>query len=130
MPTRKWWSTEWDRSKYDRERYERSKAKLTELLGGKCVKCGTTEDLQFDHVDRDLKEFAITGRWNRSQEELQEELDKCQLLCKMHHLEKTQAEIGVGHGGGVAGRRRCKCGPCRQRKAEYNRNYRKRSKTS
>jgi hypothetical protein len=129
MPTREWWATEWDRSDYDRQRYEAAKQALIDLLGGKCVRpgCETTENLQFDHVDRELKEFAITGRWNRSQEELQAELAKCQLLCPPHHLEKTREEMGVEHGGGVAGKRRCGCEPCKARKREYNRDYKRRS---
>ena len=124
VPDRDWWSTEWDRSEYDRERYEAAKAKLIELLGGRCAKCGTPDDLQFDHVDRELKEFAITEKWNRSQEELMAELDKCQLLCRTHHLEKTRSEVSVDHGGGLSGKRNCPCPPCRAKKSEYNRSYR------
>jgi hypothetical protein len=130
MPDREWWAAEWDRSDYDQARYQAAKAKLIELLGGKCVRCGSSEDLQFDHVERELKEFAITDRWNRSPAELQAELAKCQLLCREHHLEKTRSEVGVDHGGGVSGKRNCPCGPCRARKSEYNRNHRLTSKST
>ena len=37
-----------------KNRDERRKI-LIERLGGKCVKCGTTENLQFDHIDPNTK---------------------------------------------------------------------------
>jgi|SRR6516164_3517982 hypothetical protein len=132
MPTKEWWATEWDRSEYDRGRYQAAKQQLIELLGGKCQVCGTTEDLQFDHVDPELKSFTITGRWNRSQEELQAELDKCQLLCGPHHREKTKADGRLGGGWnklpedafrcGMARtylKRKCRCGPCKKAHSLY-----------
>lgn len=126
METRDWWASEWDRSEYDRDRYEAAKRKLIGLLGGKCAKCNTTEDLQFDHVSRALKEFTITARWNRGDAELAAELAKCQLLCRLCHRQKTSSEIGVEHGGGVSGKRNCPCEPCRARKREYNREWKHR----
>ena len=50
-----------------------------ELLGGKCVKCDTTENLEIDHilsVQRGGKDIA----------------NNCQLLCKKHHQLKTIKE--------------------------------------
>jgi hypothetical protein len=128
MPDRAWWYTEWDRSEYDRARYEAAKSKLIELLGGKCTKCGSTENLQFDHVSRELKKFTITSHWNRSQAELQEELAKCQLLCQSCHLEKTKSELGVPHGGGKGGKHGCKCDPCRLKRNEYMRDLKRRKR--
>jgi len=40
-----------------KERKAKNKAYLIELLGGKCVGCGITENLQFDHIDRKQKVF-------------------------------------------------------------------------
>lgn len=124
MASREWWASGWDRSEYDRERYQAAKQQLIEMLGGKCTACGTTEDLQFDHVSRVMKKFAIMTRWNRGHGELAEELAKCQLLCKPCHLEKTKAELGNEHGGGKTGRRNCSCEPCRARRRENNKEYR------
>lgn len=128
MPSREWWYTQWDRSEYDRQRYQAWKARLIELLGGKCSECGSTEDLQFDHVSRELKKFAIMARWNRSDAELQEELNKCQLLCEIHHKEKTASEIRNPHGGGLTGIKGCSCDPCRERRNQYARNRKRRLK--
>lgn len=75
-----------------------------ECLGGKCVKCGTTENLQFDHVDPATKLFRIT-KWRKvkaSVEEFWVEIAKCQLLCRPHHQEKTSVDLtGVGNGRNV-----------------------------
>ncbi len=78
-------------ARYHRTRYDKAMAKLIAYLGGRCTACGTTEDLQFDHVDPEMKLFSITARWNRPFEEIRPELDKCQLLCRAHHDEKTRA---------------------------------------
>ena len=41
----------------DRERRRKKRDILREHLGGKCVMCGTTENLQFDHIDASTKSF-------------------------------------------------------------------------
>lgn len=68
-------------------------------LGGTCVRCGTTESLQFDHIDATTKSFNVSKNWSRSWVTLTPELDKCQLLCRDHHREKTQVS-GDNTGGG------------------------------
>ena len=61
-----------------------------EYLGGECVGCGTTENLQFDHIDRNLKEYSVGKRMGNTFAYLKPELDKCQLLCKQCHQIKSQ----------------------------------------
>ena len=73
------------------QRYEKRVICL-EYLGGKCVKCGTTHNLQFDHIKREGKKYTIAGRVTLNFDNLKEELDKCQLLCAPCHLEKTAKE--------------------------------------
>jgi len=73
-----------------KERKAKNKAYLIELLGGKCVGCGITENLQFDHIDRKQKSFTIGKRLESSLEnKLIPEAKKCQLLCKSCHQLKT-----------------------------------------
>ena len=72
-----------------KERKKIHKQKCLERLGGKCVVCGTTENLEFDHIDKTTKKFKITNGLSYSLEKLYEEVDKCQLLCKKHHIEKS-----------------------------------------
>ena len=68
---------------------DKKKATLLEHLGGKCVGCGATENLQFDHIDRTKKSFTIGKYMGYTLEKLIEEADKCQLLCKECHQYKT-----------------------------------------
>jgi len=69
-----------------------AKIKCVEYLGGKCVKCGTTHNLQFDHIKREGKKYTIAKKITYSFGYLKEELDKCQILCAPCHLEKTAKE--------------------------------------
>ena len=80
-------------SKEKSARGRRNNRKLIiEQLGGVCSYpgCNCTEDLQLDHINPLEKEYNISERlssWDFKK--LQPEIDKCQLLCPKHHLEKT-----------------------------------------
>ena len=77
----------------DRQRKLKKKQMLLDHLGGKCVGCGTTENLQFDHIDRTTKNKkfkSIQGSLNRKLEDLIAEVDKCQLLCRECHITKSR----------------------------------------
>ena len=111
-------------AEYMVERYHRRRAMIIENLGGECAHCSSTEQLEIDHIDRSTKSFdigkAISG-W--AEERIQRELDKCQLLCKDCHLEKTEAETVSGHGVGVSGAKNCYCTECAPLKKEYMKKY-------
>jgi hypothetical protein len=81
-----------NRAAYQRE-YNKAwkqarRARLTEMLGGKCVRCGATEDLEFDHIDPSTKIFAVCADLSKAWEILVEEAAKCQLLCRSCHVAK------------------------------------------
>lgn len=100
--------------------------KAFEKLGGKCVICGTTEKLEFDHIDRATKSFNITSHWRMAWEDLEKEVDKCQLLCYKHHKEKTIREREEAEHGLYRYRSkkyRCRCEICVAAKAEDNKKY-------
>lgn len=66
---------------------------LREYLGGKCVRCGSIENLEFDHIIRETKSFTIGSSLTCfSIEDLILEVDKCQLLCRPCHIDKTREE--------------------------------------
>jgi len=58
----------------------------------KCAICGETNVniLQIDHKDPNTKKFEVKSRLTSSWIKLSEEVDKCQLLCKPCHDEKTR----------------------------------------
>jgi len=66
---------------------------LREYLGGKCVRCGSIENLEFDHIIKENKSFTISSSLTCfSIEDLILEADKCQLLCRPCHIEKSHEE--------------------------------------
>ena len=80
------------RKEHLREHREKNKAICLEYLGGKCVKCGTTKRLEFDHIKREGKKYEIGSKLSSNFDILKEELDKCQLLCYDCHKIKTKSE--------------------------------------
>jgi 5-methylcytosine-specific restriction endonuclease McrA len=88
--------SEWSKNNRDKKNKQsralraKKKQQAIDYLGGKCVGCGTTHNLQFDHIDRSLKEFNITKRIDLGFEKIKPELDKCRLLCKSCHNIKTR----------------------------------------
>jgi hypothetical protein len=103
-----------------------------ELLGGKCIKCNSTEDLEFDHIDPETKLFSIGNIWWKSYTILLEEVKKCQLLCYDCHKEKTIKERSlpedrpIKHGTLTAyTSRKCRCTECRKAANDYSNNRRR-----
>jgi hypothetical protein len=66
------------------------------LLGGKCVICETTDNLEFDHIIYSTKSFTIGACLTNTREVLTKELEKCQLLCTNCHREKNKTELHSG----------------------------------
>jgi hypothetical protein len=94
-------------------------------LGGVCATCGTTEHLEFDHIDPSTKVNEVTRMLHHSKAAFQAEVAKCQLLCKAHHIEKSNAEGStrkrvagpVRHGTTWAyDGRGCRCAACKEAK--------------
>ena len=107
---------------YLKKRYEDRSSHFKAILGGACSWCSSVENLQFDHIDRSTKLFEVRYLLYKRRiddPDLLAEIEKCQLLCFDCHTRKTASEVGVEHGGGVSGKRNCKCSPCKQKKAEY-----------
>jgi hypothetical protein len=110
---------------YMKDRWTKRRLIALETLGGKCVVCGTTENLEFDHIDRSTKLMSIASASSMSESFFWSEVTKCQLLCEKHHQEKTSTEVSVDHGGGVSGKKSCKCDLCSAKRAEYMREWRR-----
>lgn len=93
--------------------------KILAYLGGddpKCVICGSRENLECDHIDPESKTREISANSTISNPLVRAELDKCQLLCKACHQDKTSRENsarGWTHGT-IYGwmRKKCACVEC------------------
>lgn len=105
-----------------REVHQQRMSALIAQLGGCCVYpgCARTDGLEIDHIDPKTKLFTLSDIMNRSWTVIQEEVKKCQLLCKTHHAEKTVLDRGQlpakGTHGTVTAAKYCKprCAACRE----------------
>lgn len=77
---------------YSRAYYHRRKQKLIDMLGGKCAKCGTTDELTFDHKDPTEKSFSVGKLLNYRWSIILREIEKCQILCAPCHREKNRSD--------------------------------------
>lgn len=118
---------------YNKIYYDKRRQELLFRLGNSCNKCGSTENLEFDHVDPSTKLHSISKILYRA-DLLEDELGKCQLLCKPCHVEKTRAEnkkriepYRSAHG---TVRRYChygcRCKSCKKAYSNYKKDYRTR----
>lgn len=97
---------------------------LIDLLGGSCVNCGTTDNIEFDHVFREEMQFRIGTALLMRLDKLLKELQKCQLLCHKCHVQKTNTEYTrkktVVHGSpSTYSNNACRCQHCRKSWSEY-----------
>lgn len=70
---------------------KRTKQRAVDYKGGKCAHCGynkCNDAFDFHHKDPAKKDFGIAASGHcRSWQEIQNELDKCILLCSNCHRE-------------------------------------------
>jgi 5-methylcytosine-specific restriction endonuclease McrA len=83
---------------YMLERYHRRRAAAIERLGGHCVGCGTTVDLQFDHIDPETKVQRFAKIWSANEVKFWAEIAKMQLLCDPCHRDKTRQNGDLAKG--------------------------------
>lgn len=73
------------------KRKREMKARLVDMLGGKCQRCGYRESLyalDFDHIDPKMKEFNISASNACGEEKfglIVQEAMKCRVLCANCH---------------------------------------------
>lgn len=94
---------------------------LIALLGGKCIKCGTIKELQFDHIDPNSKSYEIIELKTAKLDRLLQEIAKCQLLCKSCHKIKSAEERKrpIPHGTHAGYCRGCRCEDCKEAHSKY-----------
>lgn len=118
-------------AEYMLKRYHRRRAEWLSTLGSCCIDCGSLNNLEFDHDDRTTKSFdvakALSG-W--SDKKLVAEMAKCVLRCNSCHAEKSANEESVGHGGGLTGKKNCRCDKCRPLKNTWQRKWKQKNNAS
>ena len=113
---------------YLKARHARLRREMIRRLGGRCARCDGRTELQFDHIDRDTKEFDISRARSVSRKRLEAEITKCQLLCGRCHRLKS-IECGdilapVTHGSASYYKHHgCRCDPCRAANTARTRAY-------
>ena len=85
-----------------------------------CVRCGSTESLEVDHIDPALKVTHSVWSWSIPRRDI--ELAKCQVLCTVCHKAKTKAQRPIPAHGTVSRYSskawKCRCDLCRKANAE------------
>jgi len=84
---------------YSQQYYHTRRNNIIQDLGGRCVRCGSSENLEIDHCDPTKKHFNIGDLLNHSKEEVERELTKCQLLCHNCHRKKSNEELQIRNSG-------------------------------
>lgn len=109
-----------------RERHERLREAALLYLGGKCIECGETDNLEIDHIDARKKKLPSWMLWRLSWKKRKKELDKCQLLCHKDHRKKTTKERGQISLKNSHGRystyihNKCRCELCSEARRAYS----------
>lgn len=114
-----------DNRQYHLDRYYSIRDKAKKYLGGVCVVCGTTESLEFDHIDPSTKLFTIANKMFIPWDALVAELDKCQLLCHHHHKDKHSTQHGSLR---MYTNYKCRCDLCRLNWNAHSAEYKKRKR--
>jgi 5-methylcytosine-specific restriction endonuclease McrA len=75
---------------YMTRRYHQRRERVIEQMGGECEWCGSSDRLEIDHRDRRSKDFDLGKRLaSAPMDEIEDELEKCRLLCRLCHELKT-----------------------------------------
>lgn len=76
-----------------RKRYAQRRRSAIYLLGGKCARCGSENDLEIDHINPADKTcrfaYATMLKWDT----FIAHIEKCQVLYSSCHLEKSKKDI-------------------------------------
>lgn len=108
---------------YMLRRYHNRRNNAIKYLGGQCVYCSTSQNLQFHHINPNKKLFDISVGWNCKESKFWDEIKKCELRCEFCHNDKHKVihEHGTPHKYWQG----CRCNSCTNANSMYNLNYRR-----
>lgn len=109
---------------YMKRRYWERRELALALLGGKCAKCPSKNDLEVDHKDSKKKTMSFERMTMVSMEKFMKEISGCQILCDRCHNKKTvvvdkKLKWARGTHGTLSAYRYCKCDKCKAAKAAH-----------
>lgn len=78
---------------YMKTRYQQRRELAHSILGRACANCGSLDNLEIDHIKWEDKAFKMNKLWNCAYATFLEELNKCQILCRSCHIEKSRQDI-------------------------------------
>lgn len=116
---------------YMRNRYHSKRHKAIQELGGKCSRCGSTKDLQFDHKDQSKKKIRMSDIHSINDKAVKDEMKNVQLLCIKCHDKKSHdawdfATNKPQHGTYWMYRKHeCRCSKCEKAYRETQKEWRK-----
>lgn len=127
--------TKEERRNYQNIRRNKIRQELVLYLGGSCVVCQATDQLELDHKNPQTKSFTIASGLDKPKDVLLAEVNKCQLLCKDCHLKKTVTEYSSAWNKGILTQQnrhgnasgyntdKCRCEECKKWKSITRRRY-------
>ncbi len=78
---------------YSRNYYHKRMTEIKNRLGGKCVLCDSTENLEIHHLDPLTKKYNISKKvLSIKYDDLDDELNKCVLLCHKCHIKESKKQ--------------------------------------
>ncbi len=120
-------ATKEEQRDYQRQWMQRRRAEF--FSDKNCLKCGSVERLELDHVDRATK--VTHSIWSWSESRRLTEIAKCQVLWHDCHWEKTKVDLGYGLQHGTSNGYsyyKCRCDLCKGAAVQKNRDYRTRKR--
>lgn len=118
---------------YMANRYHQTRKRILDRLGGKCVRCGTSEGpLHLDHKDASKKTMRASDLHSVNDQKFENELKNLQILCSECHKNKTKNSWDYGsnvnrptHGSYWFYRKyRCRCPACVKAYTEKQKEWR------
>lgn len=105
----------WSQPEMRHYQRDRRRARRAEFFADKaCVDCGSTSELELDHVDPNTKAGHDVWLWSEARRI--EEIAKCVVRCRTCHQERHASERRR-HGINAYNQRGCRCEICRAAKA-------------
>ncbi len=111
-------------NEYMKARYKKRRQAAITQLGGKCVECGSYDDLVIHHKNPEDRQHTTSELSSVNEAYWQEELKLCVLLCATCHRNAHRSKAPCGTPQRYW--RGCRCDACRKANNAHGKEYKKR----